>query len=91
MLTKFTLKVLAGETPALFGDGEQSRGFTFIENVVHRNLLDFVAPAYSVSGKVFNVVTGNRISVNEAVEILKWATGYAGGVEYAGERDGQRR
>ena len=56
--------------------------------MVHGNLLASEAPADSVSGRVFNVATGNRISLNEAVEILKGATGYAGEVKYAGERGG---
>jgi UDP-glucose 4-epimerase len=88
VLAKFTLKMLAGETPTIFGDGEQSRDFTFIENVVHGNLLASEAPTDSVSGRVFNVATGNRITLNEAVEILKEATGYGGEVKYAGERGG---
>ena len=39
VLAKFTRQMPAGETPTIWGDGEQSRDFTFIENVVHANLL----------------------------------------------------
>ena len=88
VLAKFTLKMLAGETPTIFGDGEQSRDFTYIDNVVHGNLLAAAALAERVSGKVFNVATGTRISLNETVEILKAATGYSGEVKYAPERGG---
>jgi UDP-glucose 4-epimerase len=88
VLAKFTLKMLAGETPTIFGDGEQSRDFTYIDNVVHGNLLAAAAPAERVSGGVFNVATGTRISLNETVEILKAATGYSGEVKYAPERGG---
>ena len=88
VLAKFTLKMLAGETPTIFGDGEQSRDFTFIENVVHGNLLASEAPSERVSGRVFNVATGNRITLNQAVEILKEATGYGGEVKYAEQRGG---
>jgi len=88
VLAKFSLKMLASQTPTIFGDGEQSRDFTYIDNVVHGNLLAASAPAERVSGKVFNVATGTRISLNETVEILKAATGYSGKVKYAPERGG---
>jgi UDP-glucose 4-epimerase len=88
VLAKFTLKMLSGETPTIFGDGEQSRDFTYIDNVVHGNLLAAAAPAERVSGGVFNVATGTRISLNQTVEILKAATGYSGEVKYAPERGG---
>ena len=88
ILAIFTMKMLAGETPTIYGDGEQSRDFTFIQNVVHGNLLASEAPAERVSGKVFNVATGNRVTLNQTVEILRRATGYAGEVRYAAERSG---
>ncbi|MFZ1087128.1 MAG: SDR family oxidoreductase [Terracidiphilus sp.] len=88
VLAKFSLKMLAGQTPTIFGDGEQSRDFTYIDNVVHGNLLAAAAPAERVSGGVFNVATGTRISLNQTVTILKAATGYAGEVNYAPERGG---
>jgi UDP-glucose 4-epimerase len=91
VLALFALKMLAGETPTIYGDGEQSRDFTFIQNVVHANLLTSEAPAAKVSGKVFNVATGKRITLNEAVEILRHATGYSGEVRYANERGGDVR
>jgi UDP-glucose 4-epimerase len=88
VLAIFALKMLAAETPTIYGDGEQSRDFTFIQNVVHGNLLASEAPAERVSGKVFNVATGTRITLNQAVEILRKATGYSGEVRYAAERGG---
>jgi UDP-glucose 4-epimerase len=88
ILAIFTMKMLAGETPTIYGDGEQSRDFTFIQNVVHGNLLASEAPAERVSGKVFNIATGNRVTLNQTVEILRRATGYAGEVRYAAERSG---
>jgi len=88
VLAKFSLKMLAGQTPTIFGDAEQSRDFTYIDNVVHGNLLAAAAPAERVSGGVFNVATGTRISLNQTVEILKAATGYSGEVLYAPERGG---
>ena len=88
VLAIFALKMLADETPTIYGDGEQSRDFTFIQNVVHGNLLASEAPAERVSGRVFNLATGNRITLNHAVEILREATGYGGEVRYAPERGG---
>jgi len=88
ILAIFTMKMLAGETPTIYGDGEQSRDFTFIQNVVHGNLLASEAPAERVSGKVFNIATGNRVTLNQTVEILRRATGYTGEVRYAAERSG---
>lgn len=88
ILAIFTMKMLAGEVPTIYGDGEQSRDFTFIQNVVHGNLLASEAPADRVSGKVFNIATGNRVTLNQTVEILRRATGYTGEVRYGAERSG---
>jgi UDP-glucose 4-epimerase len=88
VLAIFALKMLAGETPTIYGDGEQSRDFTFVQNVVHANLLASEAPAERVSGKVFNVATGHRVTLNETVQTLREATGYTGEVRYAAERGG---
>ncbi len=88
VLALFTLKMLAGNTPTIYGDGEQSRDFTFIQNVVHGNLLASEASAERVSGRVFNVATGNRVTLNHAVEILRETTGYNGEVKYSEERGG---
>jgi len=88
ILAIFTMKMLAGETPTIYGDGEQSRDFTFIQNVVHGNLLASEAPAEQVSGKVFNVATGTRVTLNEAADVLRRATGYTGKVLYGAERSG---
>jgi UDP-glucose 4-epimerase len=88
VLARFALKMLAGETPTIFGDGEQSRDFTFIANVVHANLLAASAPAEKVSGRVVNVATGQRITLNDTVRILRDLTGYQGEVLYAEDRAG---
>ena len=88
VLAIFALKMLAGKAPTIYGDGEQSRDFTFIQNVVHGNLLASEAPADRVSGKVFNLATGNRITLNQAVEVMRKATGYTGEVRHSPERGG---
>ena len=86
VLAVFCRKMLAGETPTIYGDGETSRDFTYIENTVAANLLAASAPA--VSGRVMNVATGVRITLNEVVEELRTITGYNGPVNYAPERAG---
>ena len=88
VLAKFTTFMLRGEQPVIFGDGEQSRDFTYIDNAVSANLLACSAPSSECAGRVFNVATGRRVTLNETVEVLKKLTGYNGTVKYAAERGG---
>ena len=88
VLAKFITQMLTGEQPTIFGDGKQSRDFTYIENAVHANLLAAKAPASQVAGRVFNVATGTRADLNETFEILKKLTGYSGTLKYGPEREG---
>jgi UDP-glucose 4-epimerase len=88
VLAKFVTKMLSGEEPTIFGDGEQSRDFTYIDNAVEANLLACKAPAAQVAGKVFNVATGRRITLNETFKILQGLTAYSGLPAYAEERGG---
>src|SRR5580698_3255249 len=80
VLAKFITQMLRGEQPTIHGDGEQSRDFTYIDNVVHANLLACKAPGGEVGGRVFNVATGTRIDLNEMFAVLKKLTGYPGEV-----------
>ena len=91
VMAVFCRKMLAGEQPTIFGDGETSRDFTFIENTVQANLLAAEAPAERVSGRVMNVATGVRVTLNQMVEELRPITGYTGPVAYAPERAGDIR
>lgn len=91
VLAIFCRRMLAGEQPTIFGDGEQSRDFTFIENVVRANLLAAAAPAEKVSGQMMNVATGSRITLNQTFELLKGLTGYQGSAAYAPCRAGDIR
>jgi len=88
VLAVFCRKLLAGEQPTIYGDGEQSRDFTFIENVVAANLLAADAPAEKVSGKMMNVATGAAVTLNQVFEILRELTGYSGNPAYAEPRSG---
>jgi len=73
VLSKFCTAFLEGAEPVVFGDGEQTRDFTYIENVVQATLLACEAPG--ASGKVFNVGTGARISLNQTLELLREISG----------------
>jgi nucleoside-diphosphate-sugar epimerase len=87
VLAKFITVMLRGEQPTIFGDGEQSRDFTYIDNVVEANLLACKAPS-SAAGQVFNVATGRRITLNETFRALQSLTSYNGQPKYESERDG---
>ena len=91
VLAVFCRRMLAGEQPTIFGDGEQSRDFTFIDNVVHANLLAASAPAEKVSGRMMNAATGSRITLNETFEMLRELTGYSGSPAYEPARTGDIR
>ncbi len=88
VLAKFITQMLRGEQPTIYGDGEQSRDFNYIDNAVAANLLAATAPAGDVAGQMFNIATGNRFSLNETFEMLKPLTGYSGDVTYEAERSG---
>ena len=88
VLAKFITQMLRGERPTIYGDGEQSRDFNYIDNAVAANLLAATAPAADVAGKTFNIATGHRFNLNETFELLKPLTGFTGEPIYAAERAG---
>ena len=61
----FVTAILQGRQPTVFGDGEQTRDFTYIENVIHANLLAARAP--QARGQVLNIACGRQVSVNEII------------------------
>jgi UDP-N-acetylglucosamine/UDP-N-acetyl-alpha-D-glucosaminouronate 4-epimerase len=88
VLAKFITQMLDGEAPTIFGDGRQSRDFTYVDNVVEANLLASAAESREVAGRVFNVATAQRVDLFRTFEILKKLTGYSGEVKYGPERAG---
>src|SRR5271166_4731681 len=88
VLAKFITLMLRGEQPAIYGDGEQSRDFTYIDNAVEANLLACKASAAHVAGQVFNVATGRRVTLNETFRFLETLTSYSGSPAYGAERGG---
>ncbi len=91
VLAVFCRRMLAGEQPTIYGDGEQSRDFTYIDNVVHANLLAADAPAEKVSGQMMNAATGSRITLNETFRLLRNLTAYKGEPAYEKPRSGDIR
>jgi nucleoside-diphosphate-sugar epimerase len=88
VLAKFITLMLSGQQPTMFGDGEQSRDFTYIDNAVEANLLACKAPAGKVAGKVFNVATGRRVTLNQTFKLLQTLTSYNGSPLHGAERGG---
>jgi nucleoside-diphosphate-sugar epimerase len=88
VLAKFITVMLRGEQPTIFGDGEQSRDFTYIDNAVSANLLACKAPAENAAGKVFNTATGQRATLNETFKLLQGIIGSSGEPKYGPERSG---
>jgi nucleoside-diphosphate-sugar epimerase len=68
VIPNFISAMLAGESPIIFGDGEQSRDFTYVDNVIDANLL--AMNAGSVAGRVYNVACGESATLNELVASL---------------------
>src|SRR5207248_4683236 len=88
VLAKFITQMLIGEQPTIFGDGTQSRDFTYIDNAIEANLLAARAPASQVAGQVFNVATAERADLNETFRLLKKIIGYSGDINYGPDRAG---
>lgn len=91
VIARFCLQMMRGEQPTIHGDGDQSRDFTYIDNVVSANLLALAAPASTVAGRVFNVACGQRHSLGETYRLLAQLTGYAQPPRYVAPRPGDVR
>ena len=86
VLSRFSLALLEGTQPQVHGDGEQSRDFTYIENVVDLNLRACEAPG--ASGRVFNGGTGARITLNQVLKTLGKIAGKEVTAKYEPPRTG---
>jgi UDP-glucose 4-epimerase len=91
VIPKFIRLMLRGNRPTIFGDGHQSRDFTFVDNVVAANLLACEAPSHQVSGRVFNIAAGKSFSLNELYLMLQRITGFDLPAVYSVERPGDVR
>ncbi|MFN2578498.1 MAG: SDR family oxidoreductase [Pyrinomonadaceae bacterium] len=73
VISRFILALETGQRPLIYGDGEQTRDFTYVSNVVDANLRAAEAPA--ASGNVFNIANGQSVSINKVLQTLKKLTG----------------
>ncbi len=89
VLSRFITALQSGRQPLVFGDGEQSRDFVFVENVVHANLLACEAP--QASGMVFNIGMGDRFTLNKTLALLEKISGQPARARYEPPRSGDIR
>jgi nucleoside-diphosphate-sugar epimerase len=86
VLSKFATAFLEDTQPVVFGDGEQTRDFTFVDNAVQANLL--ACEAAGASGETINVGTGGRVSLNQTLQQLRRITGKNLEAKYEPPREG---
>src|SRR6266478_7586875 len=90
VISRFISALLNGERPMIYGDGEQSRDFTYVSNVVNANLL--AAESAAAVGSVINIANGRSVTINHVLELLKELTGRIDvRAEYAQPRTGDVR
>jgi len=87
VISIFTSRMLAGETPVIFGDGNQTRDYVFVDDVVHA----FALAADRGSGRLVNVGTSIETSVNTLFRMLADITGFPGEPAHGPERQGDVR
>jgi len=86
VLSRFMLALIEGKSPTVYGDGEQSRDFTYIDNVVDETLR--ACEAQGASGRVFNGGTGVRITLNQVLKMLEKISGQKIQAQYDPPRKG---
>lgn len=87
----FLNALLNGKQPIIFGDGEQSRDFTFVENAVQANIKAMCCDAEFAKGNVFNIAYGKRITLNELLVLIGEKLNVKVAAEYKAERKGDVR
>jgi UDP-glucose 4-epimerase len=90
VLSLFMTAILERRAPTIFGNGEQSRDFTFVEDVVALNIAAAEAPA-EVSGRMYNAGNGGRVTLNQAWELLQRMEGIRIPATYGPPRAGDVR
>ncbi len=90
MIPLFAAAALAGRSPTIFGDGEQSRDFTHVSNVVRANMLALEAGEAAL-GEVVNIGAGDRTTINELWRTLRELAGAEVEAEHVAPRPGDVR
>jgi len=88
VIAQFTYKMMAGQTPTIFGDGLTSRDFNYIDNAVSANLLAAVAQGEVATERVFNVGTGKSVTLNEVYAAIAEHIGFTEKPNYGPPREG---
>jgi UDP-glucose 4-epimerase len=89
VLSLFITALRNGEEPTVYGDGEQSRDFTFVKNVVEANIQACETPG--IGGRAFNLGTGGRYTLNYTLKLLEGFSGRPAGAKYGPPREGDIR
>lgn len=89
VIPKFIMSCLRKETLQVFGDGQQSRDFTYVDNVVHGNILAMTAP--DVAGQVINLANGSRTTLLELIRCIETLAQHPAQVAFLPERAGDVR
>ena len=89
VLSRFATAFLDSSPPVVFGDGAQTRDFTYVDNAVSANILASEAP--TASGRTFNIGTGHSVSLNQVLEMLQKISGKTLEAKYEAARDGDIR
>ena len=89
VIPNFASAALSGKSPVIYGDGNQTRDFTYVENAMQANLR--AADAEQAPGSVINIAAGKRTSVNELWEEIRQIVGVNGGARYEAARAGDVR
>ncbi len=85
----FITRLLSGQRPVVFGDGNQSRDFTFVGNVVQGNLLAMTVPG--IAGRTYNLADGRATTLNDLLRHLQELLGVESGIEFQAARQGDVR
>jgi nucleoside-diphosphate-sugar epimerase len=85
-IPRFITRLLEGQRPTVYGDGEQSRDFTYVENAVHANILAMTAK--DAPGETVNIGIGERITLNRLIATLADVLGVSGEIDYQPARKG---
>jgi UDP-N-acetylglucosamine/UDP-N-acetylgalactosamine 4-epimerase len=90
VIPKLVSAALAGKSPVIFGDGEQTRDFTFVSNAVDANMLACTAPS-AACGEAYNVGCGQRVSLNHLWQAIRKLTGASIDASHGDPRPGDVR
>lgn len=89
VIARFIHQMLRWERPTIYGTGQQTRDFTYVDNVVDANLSACIAPAENVAGKVFNIGCGGQHTLNQIYEFLAKYIGFNQHPVYEPPREGE--